>query len=60
MVGWVRQSSLVKNEALIVMEKGGGGGLKFNVEQWGDGLKRERTINQKCVEWTSSPSAQFK
>lgn len=59
MVGWVRQSSLVKNEALIVMEKGGGG-LKFNVEQWGDGLKRERTINKKCVEWTSSPSSQFK
>lgn len=37
-VGCVGQSRLVKKEALIVMGKGGGGDLQFNVEKRGGGM----------------------
>lgn len=37
-MGCVGQSRLVKKEALIVMGKGGGGDLQFNVEKRGGGM----------------------
>lgn len=46
-MGWVRQSRLVKKEALIVMGKGGG--LQFNVETRGKAWRRGRTMNMRCV-----------
>lgn len=45
-MGCVGQSRLVKKEALIVMGKGGGGDLQFNVEKRGGGWMEQRRSNE--------------
>lgn len=54
-MGCVGQSRLVKKEALIVMGKGGGGDLQFNVEKrGGDGWSSDGAMNIRRVESSHS------